>query len=190
VANRTDFHVVAAGGRDRRSDPDLANEAARGNANAFAELVRRHQGRIRSMARRLTLSASDGDDIAQATFLTAWRRVETYAGGTFSAWLSAICWREFLQARQHKMPEIEFDETAEIIPIDGRAPIPDLQLDLDRALAGLSPAQRVCVVLCVATGLSHREAAEVTGWPLGTVKSHTLRGVAQLRRVLADAKAM
>ncbi|MFN4225372.1 MAG: RNA polymerase sigma factor, partial [Hyphomonas sp.] len=50
-----------------------------------------------------------------------------------------------------------------------------------------SEAQRVCVVLCVATGLSHTEAAEVTGWPLGTVKSHVQRGVALLRARLDTA---
>ena len=60
-------------------------------------------------------------------------------------------------------------------------------MDLTRALESLSEAQRVCVVLCVATGLTHQEAAEVTGWPLGTVKSHVLRGVALLRTRLENA---
>ena len=68
-----------------RSDPDLAHAAARGNEASFAELVRRHQGKVRGMARRLTGSEAQGDDIAQATFLTAWQKIATYAGGTFSS---------------------------------------------------------------------------------------------------------
>ncbi len=173
-----------------RSDPDLAAEAALGKEAAFAELVRRHQARIRGQARRLTRSVSDGDDVAQATFFTAWRRISTYAGGTFGAWLSAICWREFLAFRKNAPINIEFDETAEIIPFssEGAAPI-EAKLDLDRALDKLTEAQRICVILCVASGLSHSEAAEMTGWPLGTIKSHVNRGVEQMRRVL-DAKAV
>lgn len=170
-----------------RSDPDLAHAAARGNEAAFAELVRRHQGKVRGMARRLAGSEATGDDIAQVTFLTAWQKIGTYAGGTFSAWICTICFREFLQWRRRQKMEIEFDETAEIIPFDRSADQTEQRMDLTRALESLSEAQRVCVVLCVATGLSHTEAAEVTGWPLGTVKSHVQRGVALLRARLENA---
>ena len=170
-----------------RSDPDLAHAAARGSEAAFAELVRRHQAKVRGMARRLAGSDSTGDDIAQVTFLTAWQKISTYAGGTFSAWICTICWREFLQWRRRQKMEIEFDETAEIIPFDRSADQTEQRMDLTRALESLSEAQRVCVVLCVATGLSHTEAAEVTGWPLGTVKSHVQRGVALLRTRLENA---
>ena len=169
-----------------RTDPDLAADAARGDRTAFAELVRRHQARIRGMARRLTGSVSDGDDIAQATFLIAWQKIASYAGGTFAAWICAICWREFLQARRKQRDEIPFDETAEIIPFEGKTEDPGDRMDLTRALHNLTEAQRVCVVLCVASGLSHREAANVTGWPLGTVKSHVNRGVAAMRATLAE----
>jgi len=170
-----------------RSDPDLAHAAARGSEAAFAELVRRHQGKVRGMARRLAGSEATGDDIAQVTFLTAWQKIGSYAGGTFSAWICTICFREFLQWRRKQKMEIEFDETAEVIPFDRSADQTEQRMDLTRALESLSEAQRVCVVLCVATGLSHTEAAEVTGWPLGTVKSHVQRGVFLLRARLENA---
>lgn len=170
-----------------RSDPDLAHAAAQGSESAFAELVRRHQGKVRGMARRLAGSEATGDDIAQVTFLTAWQKISTYAGGTFSAWICTICFREFLQWRRRQKMEIEFDETAEIIPFDRSADQHEMRMDLSRALESLSEAQRVCVVLCVSTGLTHQEAADVTGWPLGTVKSHVQRGVALLRTRLENA---
>ncbi|MBU2604325.1 MAG: RNA polymerase sigma factor [Alphaproteobacteria bacterium] len=169
-----------------RTDPDLAADAARGSDSAFAELVRRHQARVRGMSRRLTASSGDADDIAQATFLTAWQKIGTYAGGTFAAWICTICYREFLQVRRRQKQEIEFDETAEIIPFDrSQADPTGDRMDLSRALAKLPEAQRICVTLCVAASLSHREAAEATGWPLGTIKSHVTRGVAALRKHLA-----
>jgi RNA polymerase sigma-70 factor (ECF subfamily) len=189
MTGRPELYLVTDGGRDMRTDPDLAADAARGSEAAFAELVRRHQARVRGMARRLTGSSSAGDDIAQMTFLTAWQKIGTYAGGTFSAWICTICWREFLQVRRKTRPEIEFDETAEIIPFDRlgdrSADQTENRMDLSKALDRLTEAQRVCVVMCVAAGLSHREAAEATGWPLGTVKSHVLRGVEALRKHLA-----
>jgi RNA polymerase sigma factor (sigma-70 family) len=183
--NRPDLWIVAAGGTDMRTDPDLAADAARGNDRAFAELVRRHQARVRGMCRRLTAAGGDADDIAQATFLTAWQKIGTYAGGTFAAWICTICYREFLQVRRRQRPEIEFDETAEIIPFDRSMADTGDKMDLSRALAKLPEAQRICVTLCVAASLSHREAAEATGWPLGTIKSHVTRGVAALRKHLA-----
>ena len=171
-----------------RSDPDLAADAAGGHEAAFAELVRRHQARIRGMARRLTGSASDGDDVAQATFLQAWQKIGTYQGGKFTAWLCAICFNQFLMARRKQKIEIEFDETAEVIPFDRPLERTSDKMDLDRALTTLTDAQRVCVVMCVAVGLSHRECSEATGWPLGTVKSHVQRGVANLRQHLENAE--
>ena len=171
-----------------RTDPDLAADAARGNDSAFAELGRRHQARVRGMCRRLAAASGDADDIAQATFLTAWQKIGTYAGGTFAAWICTICYREFLQVRRRQRQEIEFDETAEIIPFDRSMADTGDKMDLSRALAKLPEAQRICVTLCVAASLSHREAAEATGWPLGTVKSHVTRGVAALRKHLAAAE--
>ena len=93
-----------------------------------------------------------------------------------------------MQARRKQKIEIEFDETAEIIPFE-RSQSDEVgdQMDLTRALGNLSEAQRICVILCVASGLSHREAAEATSWPLGTIKSHVTRGVAALRKHLESS---
>jgi len=169
-----------------RSDPDLAHDAAKGDRTAFTELMQRHQARVRGMARRLAGNAVDGDDIAQSAFLSAWSKLSTYRGGTFRAWICTVCWREFLQWRRRKGLEIEFDETAEIITLEDRGNRPDDKIDLQRALTQLTTAQRVCVVMCIAAGLSHQEAASATGWPLGTVKSHTKRGLDALKRQLVQ----
>ena len=59
-------------------------------------------------------------------------------------------------------------------------------MDLDAALSMLPPDMRVCVVLAYNEGLSHPEIVELTGLPLGTVKSHISRGAARLREILAS----
>lgn len=167
------------------SDPDLAAQAARGNREAFAELVRRHQATVRGMLRRLSGNASNGDDLSQATFIRAWTQIKTYRGGVFRSWLCAIAYREFLQynrrrAAQERGRALLEDATVITITRDHSG----LSHDIDRALSKLPDAQRIAVTLCVAAGLSHNEAAIATGWPLGTVKSHVTRGKAALRRIL------
>ena len=168
-----------------RSDTDLAHEAAGGREAAFETLVRRHQATVRGVARRLAGGAAEADDIAQAAFFTAWRKIATYAGGSFKAWLCTIAYREFLQAKRKQKPEVEFKESAHIIAFDRSAAHMSDRLDLARALGSLPENQRVCVTLCVAAGLTHSEVARITNWPLGTVKSNVLRGVTALRKQLA-----
>ncbi len=58
-------------------------------------------------------------------------------------------------------------------------------IDLERALARLGPAERLCVVLAHGEGMTHAEIAEATRLPLGTVKSHVLRGTLKLKRICA-----
>ncbi|MEL7541667.1 MAG: RNA polymerase sigma factor [Pseudomonadota bacterium] len=97
------------------SDPDLADRAKHGDREAFAELVRRHQATIRGMLRRLTASVPDGDDLSQATFLRAWVSLQTYSGGTFRAWLCAIAYREFLQAKRKTASRLKLEDGADIL---------------------------------------------------------------------------
>jgi RNA polymerase sigma-70 factor (ECF subfamily) len=59
-----------------------------------------------------------------------------------------------------------------------------LSHDLDRALAALSPAERLCVSLCHGAGFTQAEISQALQVPLGTVKSHVTRGLAKLRRIL------
>ena len=60
-----------------------------------------------------------------------------------------------------------------------------LKIDMERALATLSDAERAAIVQCYHNDLSHEEAAYVLGCPVGTVKTHVLRGKQKLKRVLA-----
>jgi RNA polymerase sigma factor (sigma-70 family) len=168
------------------SDIDLAHQAASGDEAAFETLVRRYQGNVRGLCRRLTRHAAEADDVAQATFLMAWRKIGAYRGGSFKSWICTIAYREFLKARRKKKIEVEFDEQVHVLGFDSSAARLPEQMDLDRSLRLLPENQRICVVLCVASGMSHSEAAAATGFPLGTVKSHVNRGVAALRKQLAS----
>lgn len=164
--------------------------AARGDDDAFAELVRRRQSWLRSLLRRLSRDAALADDLAQQTLIAAWRKLpQLQAPAAFGGWLRGIAVNLWLQERRmrHELPlddAISDHHAARAQP----GTDPSLAIDLDRMLAGLKPAERLGVVLCHAEGMSHAEIAALTGWPLGTVKSHVARGAAHLRALLGEEK--
>jgi RNA polymerase sigma-70 factor (ECF subfamily) len=162
--------------------------AVSGDDRAFAELVRRRQGMVRELMRRLCGDAAFAEDLAQQAFVQAWRQLKRLrAPGAFGSWLRAIAVNVWLQEARRSMrlevPEEDLPEPEPEGP--GPAELAASRLDLSRALLRLKPAERVCVVLAYAEGLSHQDIAEATGWPLGTVKSHVTRGTARLRSWLS-----
>jgi RNA polymerase sigma factor (sigma-70 family) len=157
----------------------LAKDAKRGSTHAFETLVRRNQSLVRGFLRRLAGDAALADDLAQETFMTAWRKIGAYDGrGSFRGWLCRIAYTQFLQQRRSaKASQRREDEAMAEAPTqtDDRM-ASEARLDLDRVLAVLTPEQRAAVALCYGEGMSHAEAADALGLPVGTVKSHVLRG--------------
>jgi len=177
------------------SDPDeaLAKEAKRGSTHAFESLVRRNQSLVRGFLRRLAAGdAALADDLAQETFVMAWRRIGSFeAKGSFKGWLCRIAYTQFLQnrrsAKASQRREDEVMAMAETFQDDRDAA--EARLDLDRVMGVLSPEQRAAMALCYGEGMSHAEAAEALGLPLGTVKSHVVRGRAKVLAEFAGAAA-
>ena len=163
--------------------------AASGDQRAFAELVRRRQGMVRELMRRLSGDRAFAEDLAQQAFVHAWRQLgRLEKPGAFGGWLRAIAVNTWLQeARKARFrmetPEDDLPEPEPQGP--GAGELAATRLDLSRALLRLKEAERVCVVLSYAEGLSHGEIAEATGWPLGTVKSNVARGAERLRAWLS-----
>jgi RNA polymerase sigma factor (sigma-70 family) len=156
---------------------------------AFGELVRRHQPMVRGFLRRMLGSTPElADDLAQETFIKAHRGLHGFRGAaSFQSWLCAIAANELrAEWRRRARREQFLDEESG----DGASMEKDpvLTRDLAQGLASLPEAQRAALVLCFEHGLTHEEAAAVMGCPLGTLKSHVMRGKARLRSLLQDAK--
>lgn len=157
--------------------------AAAGDRAAFASLVRIHQSRLRGFLRRLTRGDHAlADDIAQDTFLEAWRKIGQFRGeGSFGGWLAAIAYRRTLMAaRQRKLEPLEDD-------IEAADTSPEVRIDLEKAMMRLSLPERAALTLCYALEYTHDEAAGILALPLGTVKSHVARGREKLRKLLEVA---
>jgi RNA polymerase sigma-70 factor (ECF subfamily) len=164
------------------NESDLIASAAAGDAVAFGLLVRQHQSRLRGFMRRLTRGDHAlADDLAQETFLEAWRKIAQFRGeGSFAGWLARIGWSRYLMAaRQRKLEPL--DEQSDVPQPAGD---PNARLDLESAMMRLSAAERAALTVCYALGHSNEEGADILAMPLGTLKSHITRGREKLRRML------
>lgn len=154
---------------------------------AFAELVERRQSWLRNLMRRCCGDATLADDLAQQVFLQAWRKISRLQEpGKFGAWLKRLAinmWLQHLRKSDALNESDEMDET-----LSGSSEPSGIALDLDRALATLAPAIRLCVVLSYHEGMTHGEICDAAQLPLGTVKSHIRRGSKQLQTLLSDYK--
>lgn len=151
---------------------------------AFQELVQRHQAAIRGFLGRL-MSGDHGtaDDLAQETFLMAYRKMHTLkSSGSLVSWLHTIAYRQFLQhTRKHARQQVMAEP-----PDQGSDPrqAVDAEILVPRLMSLVSSEERACLTLAYAGGMSHHEIGEITDMPLGTVKSHIQRGKNKLQKWL------
>ena len=175
------------------SDADLILAVIeREDRGAFAEIVRRHQSQVRTVLRRLTRGDTAlADDLAQETFILAWRNLRHFRfEARFSTWIYRIAFNAW-QSEARKKREVLLDSDDDERPaLEVAAPEEGVdvvsRMDLERAMTALSDGERAAIGACYYADLSHEEAAEMLGVPLGTVKTHILRAKAKLRARLAS----
>jgi len=169
-------------------DVALVTAIRNGSELAFNRLVDRHQQAVRTFLRKLLGNDADADDMAQETFLTAWTHARSFRGdASVRGWLCGIAWRKAKGAQrswaQQRSRDTKYQggqspDNAAAAPMEDR-------LAVRRALQALPLDQRAAVTLCLVCGFSHSEAAGILGAPLGTVKSHVLRGRERLLKEIA-----
>jgi RNA polymerase sigma-70 factor, ECF subfamily len=140
------------------------------------------------VARRLTRTPTEAEDLVQDALLRAYRSFDGFDGRYPRAWLLTILRNTNVNRLQKRRPDLLGDEVAQRLPSRGAAgrqdgtPEQALHDEFDpsvrAALAGLSPNHRAVIALVDLDGLSYREAADVIGVPVGTVMSrlHRARG--------------
>ena len=171
--------------RESLRDEDLLERSLAGDEQSFAVLMRRHEDKIFGLASRMMGDRSDALEATQDTFIAAYKRGASFRGeSAFSTWLYRIgmnACRDLLRKRRRDpTPQEELPEPR---PTGARS-LEDaaaLRSDLAEALARVPEDYREAVVMHDLGGIPYEEIAEVTGVPLGTVKSRISRG----RRALA-----
>ncbi|MEU6772268.1 sigma-70 family RNA polymerase sigma factor [Streptomyces sp. NPDC046759] len=153
----------------------------------------RWNGLVYGLARQALGDPREAEDVTQQVFTAAWRGRHGYAParGAFPAWLVGITRRKVADALAARTRRAELATTvAALLPLRKPADAHDPESVLDRlvvgrALDGLSEPQRRVLRLAFYQDMTQTQIARATGWPLGTVKSHTRRGLDRLRRSLA-----
>ena len=149
-----------------------------------------HQSAVRAFLIRLCRNAALADDLAQETFLNAFRKLPSFRqAGSFTSWLFGIAYRCFLQHQRSEKRALEVHTQFHLLA-DAEEQfyeqLTPVQRDVERALMQLEAKQAAAISLNMSVGFSHAETANIMNMPLGTVKSHINRGLAKLRELLQD----
>ena len=166
-------------------EPDPAPSSLRDDQEAFESLIREHQKMIHALCYRMTGSLADAEDLAQETFIHAYRSFAEFRGqAKVSSWLYRIAinlclnWRKRV-ARQARVHE-EFAKEAG----SGRGEDCDRGRLVQEALLQLNPKQRAAVILTCYEGLNHAEAARALGCSETTVSWRLFAAKRKLKRIL------
>jgi RNA polymerase sigma-70 factor (ECF subfamily) len=178
----------------------LIAEARRGDLDSFNRLVLAYQDAVYYQAYRMLNEQEAADDAAQEAFISAFRSLDSYRGGSFKAWLLRIvtnaCYDELRRRKRRPTQPLEpLDndeeevESPRWIADPGETPEQaaerqELAQALQHCLEDLPQEFRAAVVLVDLQGLDYLEAAQALGKPLGTVKSRLARARLRLRDCL------
>ena len=175
-----------------RDDQALALAARGGDNGALDTLLRRHYDRLHALCRRLTGNDADAADACQEALVAVARGIAGFDGrASFGTWAYRVATNACLDEirRRRRRPEPALPE--ERPPPSASDALEDLatRVDVDAALAELSPEFRTAVVLRDVADLSYSQIGEILGLPPGTVRSRIARGRAALATRLGAGEA-
>jgi RNA polymerase sigma-70 factor, ECF subfamily len=178
----------------------LIASAQRGDLNAFNRLVLAYQDLAFNVAYRMLNDDAQAEDATQTAFLSAYRSLASYRGGSFKAWVLRMvtntCYDELRRRQRHPTtplePEGEDEEEIESprwLADDGPSPEEsvergELESAIQHCLAELPDDFRAVVVLVDVQGMDYEEVSAAVGKPLGTIKSRLARARHKLRSCL------
>ncbi len=175
-----------------RTEHALA-QAARGDAAAFASLVREHQGMVFSLAYHFLHDRALAEDVAQEVFLHLYQNLRSIQSSShLKFWLRKVASHRCIDQTRGRHPQVSMEEIPEPV---GPTPASDplLSQRLQRLVASLPDRARLVVILRFQEELEYHEIAEVLEMPINTVKSNLQRALEVLRgklsRCLGDVPA-
>ncbi|MFD4347232.1 RNA polymerase sigma factor [Streptomyces coelicoflavus] len=174
-----------------RYEEELARGFVMADEKAFAAVYRHWGSLVHTMATRSLGDTHAAEDVTQQVFIGAWRGRHGFRPerGALGAWLVGITRRKIVDALAARGRRLALVESAaqDASPAHLVQQAPDEVLDrvlLVEALSRLPHAQREVLCMAFYEDLTQVQISERTGVPLGTVKSHTRRGLHRLRTAL------
>ena len=186
------------------SELDLVKRCQDGDSEAFDELVTRYRTRVFGMIYNMVHSEQDAWDLAQDSFLKAWKSIKRFRGqSSFYTWIYRIVMNvtiDWLRKKQIKAGGAEFDDSIqlkEVDPASKTSPKPDalpserleqreIRTEIDKAIAQLTPEHRAVILMKEIDGMQYHEIAEALGCSIGTVMSRLFYARKKLQNLLKD----
>ena len=182
------------------TDEELVARSMGGDLDSFNQLVLRWERPIYALAYRVIGREEDARDVAQETFLRAFRALKGFKGqAKFSSWLYRItlnlC-RDWIR-RERRTPVVQAPEGVDVIELAGEtSPSESIEELVSRhelgravgkAMSQLPEEQRTAIILKEYHGLTFQEIADLLDCPLSTVKTRLYQGLTVLRKRLREA---
>jgi RNA polymerase sigma-70 factor, ECF subfamily len=183
---------------------DLVRQAQAGDTEAFDQLVSRFRTRVFGMIYNMVHNEQDAWDLAQDSFLKAWRSIARFRGqSSFYTWMYRIVMNvtiDALRKKQVKGSGAEFNDEVqlkEIEPASRTVPhgdaLPHERMEhkeirgrIDAAIAQLSPEHRAVILMKEIEDMQYHEIAESLGCSIGTVMSRLFYARKKLQNLLRD----
>lgn len=178
----------------------LVQCARSGDLDAFNQLVLAYQDMAYNLSVRMLTDSDAAQDVTQTAFLSAFRSLDSFRGGSFRAWVMRMvtnaCYDELRRRKRHPTTPLEpvDDDDEEIespswMADDAATPEEqterhELDRTVQRCLQGLDEEFRAVVIMVDLQGLDYQEASAALGKPLGTIKSRLARARFKLRDCL------
>lgn len=171
------------------TSPDIIRRAQAGDTSAFEAIYRENSPRVFALCLRLSGGTrEEASELMQTVFINAWRNLSSFRGDSaLSSWLHRLTVNAMLEsarAEKRRTARVLPIEDPESIGAEGVRQTPDLQVDLERAIAALPEGARMAFVLHEIEGLQHHEIAEQLGVTSGTVKAQLHRARKLLMKAL------
>jgi RNA polymerase sigma-70 factor (ECF subfamily) len=175
-----------------REDHELVAAARAGDQGAFGEIVERHRRSVYQVCYRFVDNHEDASDLAQETFLRAWKGLQNFKGeAALSTWLYRIAVNVSLNRVAAKKIQVEPLESDRFIDTNTESPGTGLLRReragaVRRAIAALPEKQRATLILRTYHDMSHQEVADVLGSSVGAVKANFFHALANLKKILGS----
>jgi RNA polymerase sigma-70 factor (ECF subfamily) len=181
-------------------DAELVARVRAGSPDAYTELVRHNQQQVFSILHRYERDIHLVEDLAQETFLKAWRALGSFDGrAPFQHWLSRIAVRvafDHIRRRKRMSGTVSFPELGEDSVAWLRDELPPRELEgrqareiLELAMKSLSPAEQVVITLMEIEGRSVKEICSLTGDSSVAVRVRAMRARSKLRKAIEKLEA-
>lgn len=169
----------------------ILKRIALGDRDAVNDCLDKYGGLVWSIARKMLRNSEDAEDAVQEIFVDIWKNAERFdeSQSSETTFIAMIARRRIIDRIRRTNRRITADSFEDVISEPESRDDKRIQRSVEaeqaaEALRSLKPEQQRVLQLSIVQGLSHQEIADITGMPLGTVKTHARRGILQAREIL------